>query len=154
MSMHRYSPFANFFCILHEPSRSYTCTSHHTFRSSFGRTAKFKFGWSAIGAERPILTPTSPITNICSICKTKNISSMQVHSRNEAMQQHCKHENDSVHWYVFRGGDVWKNVPRVTRVGLVIPPPLMLRISRNFSSEEIFWGLPSSPRPKKWVFDI
>ena len=97
---------------------------------------------------------TSTITNISSICKITNISSVQVHRRNEAMQQHCKHENDSVHWYVFRGGDVWKNVPRVTRVGLVIPPPLMLRISRNFSSEEIFWGLPSSPRPKKWVFDI
>ena len=51
-------------------------------------------------------TYTSPIANISSICKTINISSIQVHSRNEAMEQHCKHENDPVHWHVFGGGDV------------------------------------------------
>ena len=40
-------------------SRSYTCTSYHTFRSSFGRTAKFKYGRSVFAAERPNLIPTS-----------------------------------------------------------------------------------------------
>ena len=40
------------------PSRSYTCTSYHAFRSSFARTAKFEYGRSAIGAERPILIPS------------------------------------------------------------------------------------------------
>ena len=43
MSMPGYSPIANFFSTSREiPSRPYTCTSYHTFRSSFGRTAEFK----------------------------------------------------------------------------------------------------------------
>ena len=44
------------------PSRSYTCTSCNTFRSWLGWTAKFKYGGSAIGAERPILFPNSIYT--------------------------------------------------------------------------------------------
>ena len=40
-------------------SRSYTCTSYHTFCSSFGRTANLECGPSAIGAVRPILLPSN-----------------------------------------------------------------------------------------------
>ena len=102
----------------------------------------------------PGLSYTSPITNISSICKTININSIQLRSRNEATQQHCKHENDSVlHWYVFGGGDVWKN-PRGDQGILSYPPPRMLRISRNFSGKDFLLRLPSSPRPKKWVFYV
>ena len=71
----------------------------------------------------PYLIYTSPITDISSTCKTINISLIQVHSWNEAMQQHCKYENDSVHWYVFGGGDVWKKIHGVTRGSLVVTPP-------------------------------
>ena len=81
-----------------------------------------------------------------------------MHSRNEAMQQHCKHENDSVHWWYvcIWGREYLKKIAGVTRGCLVInPPPRTLRISRILSSnKEFFWGLPSSRRPKKWVFYI
>ena len=52
------------------------------------------------------------------------------------------------------GRGCWKKIPRVTRGCLVITPPRMLMTSRNFSSKEFFWGLLSSPRPKKWVFPL
>ena len=94
----------------------------------------------------------SPITNISSICKTINISSIQVHSRTEAMRQHCKHENDSVDWYVFGGGDVWKNPRGDQEMLRYHPPPGCSGFRAIFSSKEFFWCLPSSPRPKKWVF--
>ena len=57
--MPRYTPIANCFVCMRWPSRSYTCTSCHTSRTSFGRTAKSKYGRSAVGAERPILIPIS-----------------------------------------------------------------------------------------------
>ena len=38
-------------------SGSCTCTSYHTLRTSFWRTAKFQHGQYAIGAERPLLIP-------------------------------------------------------------------------------------------------
>ena len=77
--------------------------------------------------------------------QTINISSIQVHSRNEAMQQHYKHENDSVHWYVFGEGDVWKN-PRGDQGMFSYHPPAgcsgfraIFRV-RNFS--EVYRALP------------
>ena len=38
----------------------------HVFCSSFGRTAKFKYGRSPIGTERPILTPRINSTHLYS----------------------------------------------------------------------------------------
>ena len=94
-----------------------------------------------------------PITNISSICKTINISSIQVHSQSkwgdEAALQAWKWFSTLVS--ILGRGCLKKN-PGVTKGCLVITPPRMLRISRKFSSKGFFWGLPSSPRPKKWVF--
>ena len=63
LSMPRYTHIANLLCILNVmmrgPSRSYTSTSYHTFRSSCGRTAQFKTGRSAIGAEMLIPIPSN-----------------------------------------------------------------------------------------------
>ena len=48
---------ANVFFVLYMrwPSRPCTCTSFHTFRSSFGRTARFENGRYVVGADRPML---------------------------------------------------------------------------------------------------
>ena len=66
------------------PSRSYTCTSYNTFRTSFGRTAKSNtwYGRPVIWAERRTLIPTyiirclhfRPLIGRASFCSTPSLA--------------------------------------------------------------------------------
>ena len=69
------------------PRRSYTCTSYisHTFRSSFGRTARFKvYCQSTIGAAKPILIASMNKTDFSTVQTTPySSSSIFLHPSNK-----------------------------------------------------------------------
>ena len=93
-------PFSCTTCHWRCPSRSYTCTSYHTFRSSFGRTAKFKYDGSAIGAEGPLLIlnymlwDKLPITN--HISSRNNKQKEQTTTKHNNYQQQKKNSGSAV----------------------------------------------------------